>query len=263
MAREKAHDPSPPRIPSPRTIHVAVTTIPEKTIRVTRQHLQTSLLMGVDFLPAPPVSSRRAAPPGTTKDQRSDTSELLAALQRRHDETCPHCTTSTGHACTVFGEGDPDADLMFVGEAPGAEEDRTGRPFVGPAGKLLDRIITAMGMRREQVYIANVLKSRPPGNRTPLEHETEACGAFLAEQIRLVEPRVIVTLGGPASKLLLRTGEGITRLRGCWATWDGGDRSVEVMPTFHPAYVLRRYTEEVRRQVWEDMRKVVDRLAVR
>jgi len=228
--------------------------------RLARQHLRTSQLMGVDFVPRRADAGRAVVvdePPQANADAKA---AALEALRRRHDETCPHCTTAQGHTQTVFGEGNPDAALMFVGEAPGAEEDRTGRPFVGPAGRKLDDIIQAMGLRREDVYIANVLKSRPPDNRTPLAHEVEACGPFLAEQIRIIEPAVIVTLGGPATKLLLNTETGITRLRGQWATYFDGRRPVDVMPTFHPAYLLRNYTVQTRKQVWADMQAVLEKL---
>jgi DNA polymerase len=149
---------------------------------------------------------------------------------------------------------------MFIGEAPGEEEDRTGRPFVGRAGRKLEEILEAMEMQRQQVYIANILKSRPPGNRTPLPGEVEGCASFLAEQIRIIRPTVIVGLGGPAVKWLLRTSEGITRLRGTWGVYFDGALSVAVMPTFHPAYLLRNYTLETRSRVWSDMQAVMARL---
>lgn len=220
--------------------------------RVARQHLRTSELMGVNFIPD------RG---GCEAEDRVKTKQTaLDNLRVRHDETCPHCTTAEGHTRTVFGEGSPDAELMFIGEAPGAEEDRTGRPFVGRAGQKLNEIIEAMGLKREDVYIANVLKSRPPNNRTPLAHEVEACAPFLTEQIRIIHPRAIVTLGGPATKLLLNTETGITRLRGQWAEYFDGERAVPVMPTFHPAYLLRNYTVETRKQVWSDMQAVMKSL---
>jgi DNA polymerase len=160
----------------------------------------------------------------------------------------------------VFGEGAADAELMFIGEAPGAEEDRTGRPFVGRAGQKLDDMIHAMGLRRDEVYIANVLKSRPPDNRTPLRHEVDACAPFLARQIRIIEPRVIVTLGGPATKFILDTEIGITKLQGRWARYEDGDLAIDVLPTFHPAYLLRNYTRETREMVWADLQSVISRL---
>jgi DNA polymerase len=190
-----------------------------------------------------------------------DRSELLRGLRERHDRECPHCTTASGHTQTVFGEGDPAASLVFVGEAPGETEDRTGRPFVGPAGQKLDEMIRAIGLRREDVYIANVLKSRPPNNRTPLEHEILACAPYLAEQLRVIRPSAIVALGGPAAKFLLRSEVGITRLRGVWANYVDGELVIPVMPTFHPAYLLRNYTAETRRQVWHDLKAARDRIA--
>ncbi|MCH2133120.1 MAG: uracil-DNA glycosylase [Phycisphaerales bacterium] len=149
---------------------------------------------------------------------------------------------------------------MFVGEAPGADEDRLGRPFVGAAGRKLDDIIKAMGFKREQVYIANVLKARPPENRTPQPDEVAAHGPFLVEQILAIRPRVIVALGRPAAHFLLESTAPISRLRGIWGTWRHEDVSIDVMPTFHPAYLLRQYTPEVRGQVWNDMQQVLERL---
>lgn len=146
---------------------------------------------------------------------------------------------------------------MFIGEAPGAEEDRTGRPFVGRAGQKLEEIIKAMGLTREDVYIANVLKARPPDNRTPTAEEAARCGPYLVEQIRIIQPLVLVTLGGPATKLILERPEGITRLRGIWASYDIGTRQIPVMPTFHPAYLLRNYTQETRSRVWSDIQAVM------
>jgi DNA polymerase len=165
----------------------------------------------------------------------------------------------------VFGEGDPNARVVFVGEAPGADEDRTGRPFVGAAGKKLDQIIVAMGLRRDGVYICNVLKARPPKNRTPLPDEVAACAGYLHAQLACIGPDVIVALGGPASKFLLDTNLGITRLRGNWGQWTSPDGRVTcaVMPTFHPAYLLRQYTPEVRGQMWHDMQQVMARLEQR
>ena len=220
--------------------------------RVARQHLKTSELLGVDFVP---VRQDKAA-----AERVKAKTQALEELHQRHDKTCPHCTASTAHTQTVFGEGNPDADLLFVGEAPGEQEDRTGRPFVGRAGKKLDDIIHAMGLKREDVYIANVLKSRPPNNRTPLAQEVEGCSPFLTEQIQIIEPRVIVTLGGPATKLLLNTDIGITRLRGQWARCLFGETEIDVLPTFHPAYLLRNYTVQTRKEVWADMQAVMEKL---
>lgn len=182
---------------------------------------------------------------------------MMAALRERHDRECPHCTCATGHTQTVFGDGDPGAALMFIGEAPGAEEDREGVPFVGRSGQLLNQMIAAMGLSRERVYIANVLKARPPNNDTPTREEALKCGPYLLEQVRVVSPRVIVTLGNPATQFMLDTKQGITGLRGRWQEWEG----VPLMPTFHPAYLLRNYTAENRKLVWSDLKAVMGKLA--
>jgi uracil-DNA glycosylase family 4 len=210
---------------------------------------------------AAPIIDRVAPPDGASKAER------LGLLAELHARECPHCTVATGHRSIVFGEGDPEAALVFIGEAPGETEDLTGRPFVGPAGEKLDGMIAAMGLSRAQVYIANVLKTRPPGNRTPLAHEVERCGPYLLAQLSIIRPRAIVTLGGPASKLLLSSELGITRLRGVVAavtlgTASGAPFEVPVMPTFHPAYLLRNYTPEVRAQVWSDLLQVIDLLGL-
>lgn len=181
----------------------------------------------------------------------------------RHDAACPVCRGMPGITHTVFGEGDPEARLMFVGEAPGEDEDRSGRPFVGRAGQKLNEIIRAMGLQREGVYIANILKSRPPQNRTPLPDEVQGCGPYLREQIAIISPAVIVALGGPAMKFLLDTETGITKMRGRWGEYLNLAISIPVMPTFHPAYLLRNYTRETREQVWSDMQAVLTRLADR
>jgi DNA polymerase len=210
-------------------------------------HLQTSKLMGVDFLP---VGNNMV------NEHPSGKGEMLEKLKENHDASCPHCTKAIGYKNTVFGTGNPDASLMFIGEAPGAEEDTQGIPFVGPAGQKLNQIIEAMGLKREDVYIANALKSRPPDNRTPLPSEVEECGAFLKKQIAIIEPQVIVTLGSPATKYILGTNQGITRLRGNWSSYG----SIPVMPTYHPAFLLRNYTSEIRGQVWNDMQMVISKL---
>lgn len=206
-----------------------------------------------------PLVDRIIAPAGRTKAER------LALLDQLHARECPHCTTATAHTRLVFGEGNPDAELVFVGEAPGETEDQLGRPFVGRAGEKLDEMIGAMGLRREDVYIANVLKSRPLDNRTPLAHEVDRCGPYLLAQLAVIRPKVIVCLGGPATKLLLATELGITRMRGVFGKVElgraeGAPFEVPVMPTFHPAYLLRNYTVETRTQVWEDLKKVLGAL---
>ena len=151
---------------------------------------------------------------------------------------------------------------MFVGEAPGTEEERLGRPFVGRAGAKLDEMIKAMGLSREEVYITNALKSRPPDTRRIDLDDFTLCGIFLAAQVRIIQPKVIVALGGPASKLLMKTEMGITSLRGKWGVYDEGSNKVAIMPTFHPAYLLRNPTLEVRGQIWADLQEVMKALGL-
>jgi uracil-DNA glycosylase len=167
---------------------------------------------------------------------------------------CDRCKLSGGRTRLVFGVGSPHARLMFVGEGPGADEDRQGEPFVGRAGQLLTKMIEAMGYRREDVYIANVVKCRPPGNRNPEPEEMDACEPFLRAQIAAVRPSVIVALGKIAAQTLLRDTTPITRLRGRWSTYEG----VKLMPTFHPAYLLRSPDEK--RKAWEDLQLVMNEL---
>jgi DNA polymerase len=164
---------------------------------------------------------------------------------------CRRCKLASGRTTLVFGVGDPGAELMFVGEGPGADEDLQGEPFVGKAGQLLTRMIEAMGWRREQVYIANVVKCRPPDNRNPEPDEIEACEPFLKRQIEAVGPKVIVALGKFAAHTLLRSAIPISKLRGQWSEYAG----VRLMPTFHPAYLLRSPQEKVK--AWEDLKAVM------
>ncbi len=178
----------------------------------------------------------------------------LAALSK-FLEGCPRCKLSKTRTNIVFGQGSPNAKLMFVGEAPGRDEDEQGLAFVGKAGQLLTKIIEAMGMKREDVFIANVLKCRPPNNRNPESDEVASCIPFLEEQIRLIAPKAIVTLGTFAAQAILETDEPIGRLRGRWRT----ARGTRVMPTFHPAFLLR--SPERKKDVWEDMKLVRDFLA--
>jgi len=178
----------------------------------------------------------------------------LASLQKYLHE-CSRCKLSGSRQRIVFGSGNPNADLMFVGEAPGREEDEQGIPFVGPAGQLLSKIIEAMGVKREEVFIVNTVLCRPPNNRNPEPDEVASCRPFLREQIRLVAPRVIVTLGTFAAHAILETDEPISRLRGRWHAAHGA----RVMPTFHPAYLLR--SPQHKKDVWADMQNVRDYLA--
>jgi DNA polymerase len=181
--------------------------------------------------------------------------EPLEAIQERLGD-CRRCPLAEGRNTIVFGDGNPDADILFIGEGPGAEEDRRGIPFVGRAGELLTRMIErGMGIPRADVYICNIVKCRPPGNREPTPQEIGACRPFLDAQIDSVAPRVIVTLGRPATSVLLGRDVAITRMRGSWQEY----RGFPVMPTFHPAFVLRQYTEQNRRMVWEDLKAALAR----
>jgi uracil-DNA glycosylase len=175
---------------------------------------------------------------------------------------CPHLASSRKNV--VFGVGSPDAELMFIGEAPGADEDDQGEPFVGKAGQLLTKIIQAMGLSRETVYIGNILKCRPDtpgqaaGNRKPTPEEMTTCIPYLHEQIDLIRPKVIVALGATAVEGLLGKTIGITKLRGTWKTY----RGIPLMPTYHPAYLLRNQAPSEKRRVWEDMLQVMERLGL-
>jgi len=175
--------------------------------------------------------------------------ERLVELYHQVAE-CTRCPLHETRTKAVFGAGDADAELMFVGEAPGAEEDRQGLPFVGRAGQLLNELLVEIGLSREQVFIANVLKSRPPGNRDPQPGEIQACEPYLWEQVRLIEPRVVCTLGNFATKLLTGSPTGITRVRGEPQVHELGGRTVFLLPLFHPAAALR--TPAVKQQLRED-----------
>lgn len=207
---------------------------------------------------SPPAE--RPAPPSSPPPTREDLSpaEAQARLEALRAEIgdCQRCRLHERRRNLVFGEGHSRAKLLFAGEGPGEEEDKTGRPFVGRAGQLLDKMIAAMGLRREEVYICNVVKCRPPGNRTPENDEMRTCGQFLARQIRIIAPRHIVCLGATAAKYLLNTDQPMGRLRGRFFTTPDGDR---VMPTYHPAYLLRN--PSAKKQVWEDLQKVMAEMA--
>lgn len=176
--------------------------------------------------------------------------ELAAVVAR-----CTLCALHKGRTRTVFGTGARDARLMFIGEGPGRDEDLQGEPFVGAAGQLLTRIIGAIGLRRDQVYIANIVKCRPPNNRTPHAEEIASCRPYLTAQIDLIRPRIICTLGNVAAQAILETTEKISSLRGKFHRW----RDILVMPTYHPAFLLRN--PEKKRDVWEDMKMVQKELS--
>jgi DNA polymerase len=182
----------------------------------------------------------------------------LQQLDANEVKGCTRCRLHEQRKNTVFGEGDPDAQIFFIGEGPGESEDLSGRPFVGRAGQLLDRMIGGMGLKREQVFIANIVKCRPPGNRVPATDEVETCTPYLQRQLEIIRPKVIVTLGRPAATYMLQTKLSMGRLRGQWQNW----RGIRLMPTFHPSYVLRTYTEEVRAAVWSDLKAVLVELGM-
>ncbi|MFO0833019.1 MAG: uracil-DNA glycosylase [Phycisphaerales bacterium] len=195
------------------------------------------------------------------EDDRDYKARLLGDLRARYEKDAPHTQFVTAHTNIVFGDGDSAARLVFVGEAPGAEEDRQGIPFVGRSGELLNKMIVAMGLSRQTVYICNVLKTRPPDNATPTAREAGICEPYLQEQLSIISPDVIVTLGLPAVRTLLKTEDTMTRLRGRWASLTlVGGKKVPVMPTYHPAYLLRAYTPENRQKVWSDLQMVMQKL---
>jgi uracil-DNA glycosylase len=228
-----------------------------------RRHLQRRQRMGIGFLPQ--VDTAEAAPSmaGSEKPAVENKQErVLAAAEpakvnsleelRDHIGDCRRCKLHSGRTHVVFGVGNPNAKLMFVGEGPGRDEDLKAEPFVGRAGQLLTDIITkGMGLRREDVYIANVVKCRPPQNRNPEPDEVASCEPFLKKQIELIRPEIIVALGKFAVQTLLQSKLPITRLRGNWHTYMG----IKLMPTFHPAYLLRNPADK--KLVWDDIKKVM------
>jgi len=184
--------------------------------------------------------------------------ETLDAL-RETMEAFDGCNLKTTAKQLVFADGNPRARIMLVGEAPGRDEDIEGRPFVGRSGQLLDRMLAAIGLDRDRVYIANVIPWRPPGNRTPTPHETEICRPFIERQVELVGPKVLLALGGPSAKLLTGSNDGILRMRGTWRQHTtAGGTGIPVMPTLHPAYLLR--TPAHKKLVWRDLLEVKARL---
>tara|TARA_R110002096_G_scaffold344921_7_gene538078 strand:- start:18309 stop:19184 length:876 start_codon:yes stop_codon:yes gene_type:complete len=221
-----------------------------------------------DFAPSPPKATIAidTASIRASYESLKDPQAKLDALKAKYADDAPHASFNMNFTNIVFGEGSPAADLMFVGEAPGLQEDETGRPFVGRAGELLDKMIIAMGLSRESVYITNVLKTRPPNNATPTVDEAHLCAPYLIEQIRIINPKVIVTLGLPATHLLLATTQPMRAMRGQFHPFpspqfaDAGLPAIDLMPTYHPAFLLRAYTEDNRRKVWSDLTQVVDRL---
>jgi len=199
-------------------------------------------------VPESPVIARPSAGglPGVVEGERPTLDQI-----RRELGDCRRCKLCDGRKNIVFGSGNPRAELVFVGEGPGADEDAQGVPFVGAAGQLLTKMIEAMGFHRDDVYICNVVKCRPPGNRNPEPDEVTACEPFLRSQLKAVQPKAIVALGKFAAQTLLRDTTPITKMRGNWREYEG----VKLMPTFHPAYLLRQPAEK--KKAWEDLQQVM------
>ena len=242
---------------------------------VVRQQLLTDRLLGAEFVPVypqPPVGQQQpAAEPTQTRPQPSDAevaakAERLRQLDEQQVRDCAKCHLSRSRTRTVFGQGHASARIVFVGEAPGFEEDRQGLAFVGRAGELLTRILeNGMGLKREEVFICNVLKCRPPENRTPSADEIAACSPYLIEQIQIIQPEVIVALGAPAAQTLLGTRQSIGKLRGRWHEFypSGSPMigpAIPLLATFHPAYLLR--SPDQKPKAWEDLKMVMSRLGL-
>ena len=225
-----------------------------------RPVLQNPLRPAPPPMPAVPRSEITVAPEAAIASAReaARTAPTLEAL-RSLLETFDGCALKHTATKLVFADGNPEARVMFVGEAPGRDEDIEGLPFVGRSGKLLDRMIGAIGLDRSKVYIANVIPWRPPGNRTPTPQETQICLPFIQRQIELVNPDVLVTLGNPSTQTLLSTREGIMRTRGRWFDYETGQRTIRALPTFHPAYLLR--SPSYKRLAWQDLRAIAKVLA--
>lgn len=205
---------------------------------------------------AVPVLSPQHLTTGPIADSGADGKVLEWEELRASVAACRACNLWGTRTQTVFGVGRTDADLMLIGEAPGADEDRQGEPFVGRAGQLLNRMLAAIGLDRSQVYIANILKCRPPGNRDPKPEEAAACRTFLTRQIAWIQPRIILSLGRVSAQNLLGTGEAVSRLRGRWFSF--GADALPLMVTFHPSYLLR--SPEQKALVWRDLTQVARRL---
>lgn len=224
-----------------------------ETSEVASMQIQSSEKQIESFASFQDSSSVSSSPPPTNVFVSDDKIQNIHELKNNWG-ACTRCKLAQGRTHLVFGEGATPADLMFIGEGPGEQEDLQGRPFVGKAGELLTRMIEAMGLRRENVYIANIVKCRPPNNRDPEPDEIEACMPVLLAQIRCVRPRVIVSLGKISAQTLLGTAIPISRLRGKWHQFQG----IDLMPTFHPAYLLR--SPDKKKEAWMDLQAVIKQL---
>lgn len=233
--------------------------VPEPRAAVVHQPIARPMSFPTPAPIAPPRADATVAPDVAIESAReaARTAPTLEAL-RQLLETFDGCALKHTATRLVFADGNPQARVMFVGEAPGRDEDIEGLPFVGRSGKLLDRMIAAIGLDRSKVYIANVIPWRPPGNRTPTPQETQICLPFIQRQIELANPDVLVTLGNPSTQALLQTREGIMRTRGKWMDYDTGTRTIRAIATFHPAYLLR--SPAYKRMSWQDLRAIAKAL---
>ena len=233
-----------------------------------RQQLLADRSLGIDVVPMRPPAPRRGSRgsrAAVSRESAEERAERLRVLDETQVKGCTRCGLCKTRTQTVFGQGSPAARLVFVGEAPGFEEDKRGLAFVGRAGQLLTRMIAAMGLTREEVFICNVLKCRPPDNRDPQADEILACNPFLREQLSIINPEVLVALGAPAAKTLLNTAQSIGKLRGRYHDYylsgvTGEGPSIPLMPTYHPAYLLRSPT--MKGKAWEDLQMVMERLGL-
>ena len=231
--------------------------------KVIRQHLEMGDFFTDGFEPKTRTSESE---PRRQKQSPEALGKAAEELEKIADEVRKCCKCGLGETRTnaVPGEGNPNAQILFVGEGPGAEEDAQGRPFVGRAGQLLNKIIAACGLKRNEVWIGNILKCRPPGNRDPRPDEIISCFPYLQRQIEIINPQIIVALGAPAARTLLNTNKPIGQLRGQFHEYYAGlgRPPIKLMPTYHPAYLLRNYSSENRKRVWEDMKKVLAELGL-
>ena len=227
--------------------------------KVVRQHLEME-----QFFSGFALKGTGGAPELQEQENQMVVAQKAAELEKITEEVrqCCKCGLGSSRTNAVPGEGNPDARIMFIGEAPGGDEDAQGRPFVGRAGQLLDKIITASGLKRSDVFIGNILKCRPPDNRDPRAEEIISCLPYLQKQIEIIEPEIIVALGAHAARTLLNTTKSIGQLRGQFHEYYAGigRPPIKLMATYHTAYLLRSYTPENRRRVWEDMKKVLAEL---
>jgi len=237
----------PDLVPAPREIPAPRETAATEPVRTSPATIPAARAEPAPLPEAAIMLAREAARTAPSLD-------VLRALLEKFDG----CALKATATRLVFADGNPQARIMFVGEAPGREEDIEGLPFVGRSGKLLDRMIAAIGLDRSNAYIANVIPWRPPGNRTPTSQETQICLPFIQRQIELVNPDVLVTLGNPSTQTLLSTREGIMKTRGKWHDYDTGTRKIRALATFHPAYLLR--SPSYKRLAWQDLRSIAKML---